>query len=90
MVQIMNKKFKPRMYLVKARQKLGYSQYRVARESDISHQHYNLIENGKFTNGITFKIFAKLVKTLNIPIDEAWNEEIKYQETVHQQESKIN
>lgn len=30
-----------RMYLVNARQKFGCSQYRVALEIGVSHQHYN-------------------------------------------------
>lgn len=80
------KRYQLRMYLVKARQQLGYSQYRVALEANISHQHYNMIENGKITEGITFYIFAKVVKALCIPLDEAWEEELKYQEAFHQED----
>ena len=68
-----------RMYLVNARQKLGFSQYRVASEMGVSHQHYNRIENGRIGVTIQFKTIRALAYALELPIKVIWEEEEKYQ-----------
>ena len=68
-----------RMYLVNARQKLGLSQYRVASEMGVSHQHYNRIENGRIGVTIQFKTIRALAYALDLPIEVIWEEEEKYQ-----------
>ena len=74
------KKYYPiRMYLVNARQKLGFSQYRVASEMGVSHQHYNRIENGRIGVTIQFKTIRALAYALELPIEVVWEEEEKYQ-----------
>ena len=74
------KKYYPiRMYLVNARQKLGFSQYRVASEMGVSHQHYNRIENGRIGVTIQFKTIRALAYALELPIKVIWEEEEKYQ-----------
>ena len=72
-------KYKIRMYLVRAREKLGYSQYRAAIAAGMSHQHYNRIENGKITNQIQFKTVVMISQALEIPVTEIWNHETFYQ-----------
>ncbi len=67
------------MYLINARQKLGYSQYRVAIKANLSHQHYNRIENGDVGSNIQFRTIEKLANALAIPVAIAWEEECKYQ-----------
>ena len=71
-----------RMYLVNARQKLGFSQYRVALEMGVSHQHYNRIENGVIGNAIQFRTITALASALDIPIQIIWDEEIRYQRSL--------
>ena len=74
------KKYYPiRMYLVNARQKLGFSQYRVASEMGVSHQHYNRIENGRIGVTIQFKTIRALAYALELSIEVIWEEEEKYQ-----------
>lgn len=73
---------KLRMYLVNARMKLGYSQYRVAEEAQISHQHYNRIENGKIGRDIQFRTIVTISRVLNIPIIKVWHYEESYQRTL--------
>ena len=68
-----------RMYLVKAREKLGYSQYRAASEAMMSHQHYNRIENGRIGEQIQFRTLVELASALEIPIKKMWEEECAYQ-----------
>ena len=68
-----------RMYLVEARNKLSYSQYRAAQAMHVSHQHYNRIENGKIGSNIQFRTINALSVALHLPIDVIWEEEIKYQ-----------
>lgn len=68
-----------RMYLVKAREKLGYSQYRAAAEAMMSHQHYNRIENGRIGEQIRFKTLVALSSALEIPVKKIWEEECAYQ-----------
>ena len=72
-----------RMYLVNARQKLGFSQYRVALEMGVSHQHYNRIENGAIGEAIQFKTIVSLAYALNIPVQVIWEEEEKYQASLN-------
>ena len=69
-----------RMYLVNARQKLGYSQYRAASETGLCHQHYNRIESGIVGKTIQFRTLNALATALEIPIDVIWEEEVAYQE----------
>ena len=71
-----------RMYLVNARQKLGYSQYRVALDMGICHQHYNRIENGVIGSAIQFRTLNSLAIALEIPIEVIWKEEVAYQESL--------
>ena len=71
-----------RMYLVNARQKLGLSQYRVALEMGVSHQHYNRIENGIIADSIQFKTILLLAYALDIPVQVIWDEEEKYQQSL--------
>ena len=71
-----------RMYLVNARQKLGYSQYRAALEMGLSHQHYNRLENGRIGEAIQFKTLRLLSIALDIPIEVMWEEESKYQKSL--------
>ena len=71
-----------RMYLVNARQKLGYSQYRAALEMGVSHQHYNRLENGRIGEAIQFKTLRLLSIALDIPIEVMWEEESKYQKSL--------
>jgi len=71
-----------RMYLVNARQKLGFSQYRVALEMGVSHQHYNRIENGVIGDAIQFRTISALAYALDIPIPVIWNEEERYQRSL--------
>ena len=68
-----------RMYLVNARQKLGYSQYRVSKNAGLSHQHYNRIENGVVGTNIQFRTIEKLANALAISTSKAWEEECNYQ-----------
>ncbi len=70
------------MYLVNARQKLGFSQYRVALEMGVSHQHYNRIENGVIGDAIQFRTISALAYALDIPIPVIWNEEERYQRSL--------
>lgn len=71
-----------RMYLVNARQQLGFSQYRVALEMGVSHQHYNRIENGVIGDAIQFRTINALATALDIPIQVIWDEEIRYQRSL--------
>ena len=71
-----------RMYLVNARQKLGYSQYRAALEMGVSHQHYNRLENGRIGEAIQFKTLRLLSIALDIPLEVMWEEESKYQKSL--------
>lgn len=71
-----------RMYLVNARQKLGYSQYRVAQEMHVCHQHYNRIENGVIGDAIQFRTITALACALDIPIQVIWDEEERYQRSL--------
>ena len=77
-----------RMYLVNARQKLGYSQYRAAQEMGVSHQHYNRIENGVIGDAIQFRTITALAYALDIPIPVIWDEEERYQRSLAK--DKIN
>ena len=67
-----------RMYLVNARQKLGF-----ALEMGVSHQHYNRIENGAIGEAIQFKTIVSLAYALNIPVQVIWEEEEKYQASLN-------
>lgn len=71
-----------RVYLFKKRSRLGYSQYRVARESGISHQHYNRIENGVINYRITFRTLVKIAKCLKISAQELITKEEEYQQQI--------
>ena len=68
-----------RMYLVNARQKLGYSQYRVASEMGVCHQHYNRIEHGVIGRDIQFRTMYALSVVLEIPFNVICDKEIEYQ-----------
>ena len=70
------------MYLVNARQKLGYSQYRVASEAGICHQHYSRVENGIIGAKISFKTIYALAIALKIPFKVICIEEINYQKMI--------
>ena len=72
-----------RMYLVNARQKLGYSQYRVASEMGVCHKHYKRIENGVIGDAIQFRTITALAYALDIPIQVIWDEEERYQRSLH-------
>lgn len=77
-----------RMYLVHARQKLGYSQYRVASKMGVCHQHYNRIENGVIGKDIQFRTIYALSAALAIPLRVICKEEIKYQKTLVSDDDK--
>ncbi len=77
-----------RMYLVNARQNLGYSQYRVALLMDVTHQHYNRLENGVIGAAIQFKTLNLLAIALEIPIEVIWKEEVSYQESLVKDDDK--
>lgn len=68
-----------RMYLVNARQKFGYSQYRVAQDMGVCHQHYQRIESGVIGKNISFRTINALSVALDIPVHVIWEEEIEYQ-----------
>ena len=73
------KYYQIRMYLVNARQKLGYSQYRVASEMGVCHQHYNRIENGVIGKDIQFRTIYALSVVLEIPFNVICEKEVEYQ-----------
>lgn len=73
------KYYQIRMYLVNARQKLGYSQYRVASEMGVCHQHYNRIENGVTGKDIQFRTIYALSVVLEIPFNVICEKEVEYQ-----------
>lgn len=68
-----------RMYLVEAREKLGYSQYRVALNANMTHQHYNMIENGKVNKNVSFRALVSIGAALKIPFNELIELEFNYQ-----------
>ena len=78
-----------RMYLVNARQKLGYSQYRVALEMGVSHQHYNRLENGVIGKAIQFRTIYALSIALDIPIEVICEEEIAYQRSLDDDDDDV-
>ena len=73
---------KIRMYLVNARMQLGYSQYRAAEKAQMSHQHYNRVENGQIGKNIQFRTILSICKALNIRTSDAWHYEESYQKTL--------
>lgn len=75
-------KNKIRMYMVYARQKLGYSQYRAAEKANLPHQHYNLIENGKVGKNIQFRTLNSISSALEIPVETLWEAEHEYQRSI--------
>lgn len=78
-----------RMYLVNTRQKLGFSQYRVASLMNVSHQHYNRIENGCIGKSIQFRTIVLLAHALDIPIAVIFDEEEKYQASLSDEKDDI-
>lgn len=73
---------KLRVYLSERRVQLGYSQYRVAAELGISHQHYSRIENGRIGKLVSFRTMVKIADVLKMDINELRVKEIEYQNSL--------
>lgn len=69
-----------RMYLVNARKEKGYSQRKTAREAVISYQHYSKIESGERGKGVSFMIFSRIAKVLDISLDDLFYLEREYRD----------
>ena len=85
----MHRRHKIRMYLINQRQKLGYTQYKVALLMGICHQHYQKIESGVIGKAIQFKTIYALSKALDIPIEVISSQEMKYQESLSKEEEPL-
>ena len=85
----MHRRHKIRMYLINQRQKLGYTQYKVALLMGICHQHYQKIESGVIGKAIQFKTIYALSKALDIPIEVISSQEMKYQESLIKEEEPL-
>ena len=72
-----------RMYLVRARQKLGYSQRRVAKVAGVSYQHYSMFENGTRGKQVSLMIVGKISKVLEIPLEVFYVLEKEYLESLN-------
>ncbi len=68
-----------RMYLVKARQDLGYSQRKVANEADISFQHYSMLETGQRGKHVSLLLVGRIARVLEIPLERFYVLEEQYQ-----------
>lgn len=73
---------KLRVYLSERRVQLGYSQYRVAAELGISHQHYSRIESGRIGKFVSFRTMVKIADVLKMDINELRMKEIEYQSSL--------
>ena len=73
---------KLRVYLSERRVQLGYSQYRVAAELGISHQHYSRIESGRIGKLVSFRTMIKIADVLQMDINELRVKEIEYQNSL--------
>ncbi len=71
-----------RVYLIKRREKLGYSQRKVARLSNISYQYYSQFENGHCGKHISLRMAAKIARALELTLEEFYVLENKYIEGV--------
>ena len=80
---------KIRMYLINQRQKLGYTQYKVALLMGVCHQHYQKIESGAIGKAIQFKTIYALSNALDIPIELISIQEMKYQESLIKEEEPL-
>lgn len=69
-----------RMYLVKARNKKGYSMRKTAREAGMSYQHYSKVENGDRGARVSFMIMSRIAEALDIPLNDMKKAEKEYQE----------
>ena len=73
---------KLRIYLSERRIQLGYSQYRVAAELGICHQHYSRIEHGRIGKLVSFRTMVKIADVLKMDINELRVKEIEYQNSL--------
>mgnify|MGYP003295996099 CR=1 FL=1 len=73
---------KIRMYLVNKRILLRYSQYKVSKDAGISHQHYNMIENGVVGINLSVRSLCGIADSLGMSYQEICELEKRYQKEI--------
>ena len=71
-----------RKYLSDIRMEKNLSQHRVARESQISYQHYSRIEGGERKSKVSFVVMVRIAKALDIPLERMYRYEKEYLESI--------